>query len=150
MASAVSELGTTPRDPVTGLQHAVTDLCSIYATALGQLQSEADKLLQNDKVTAHDVASSSETMAHGFGTQVVQAHRSIDHLAMELEHAHRTEEEQLRVLAELQARHVAVTEELRAETVAAEAVHTRVCEQLDGLVDGILETNAAHRVANTI
>ena len=132
------------------MQHAVTDLCDVYKNALGLLLVESDKLLLDNGADAAVVASSSTSVAHDHAAQVVQAHREVERLAMELEQVHRPEQEQMRVLTQLQARHAAVTEELRAETAAAEVVHKQMHQDLDTLLGGILDVNAGHRAANTL
>ena len=75
----------------------VTELCALYTSALGNLQNEADRLLQGDS------ASTLDPMADTFAEQVVSKHREFERLAAELERAYRPEAEQLRVLAELQS-----------------------------------------------
>ena len=141
---------TVPRDGITRLQHAVTDVCDVYKNALGLLLVESDRLLVGNGADAATVASSSVAVAHDRATQVVLAHRELERLATELDQVHRPEEEQMSKLEELQARHAAVTEELRLETEAAEAVHARVHSSLESLLDGILEVNAGHRAANAL
>lgn len=138
--------GSTPRDPVTRLQHEVSGLCALYTDALGNLLNEADKQLQGPPAAAD--SSEVETIGARFAEQVVQAHRELERQATELEHAYRPEAEQLRVLNALQARHAQVTAELRAETEAAEVAHARLSANLETLLDGVLEVNATHRAAN--
>jgi hypothetical protein len=129
---------TEPRDPVTALQLQVADLCGLYTDALGSLQNEADKLL------LPGAPPSVDPPAVAFAEKVVQAHREFERLATQLESAHRPEDEQLRVLSELQAQHGAVTSELRAEVDRAEAVRTQLHVDLEELLDGVL-ANATNR-----
>ena len=141
MAREAAPGASTPRDAVTRLQLEVTGLCGLYTDALGNLLNEAER-------PAADTSGGIESMATRFAEQVVQAHRELERQATELERAYRPEAEQLRVLTELQARHAQITRELRAETEAAEAVHARLSANLETLLDGVLEINATHRVAN--
>lgn len=135
----------TPRDPITGLQLATSELCALYASALSGVQDEADKHWQQESAAP---SASLDSTADDFVAKIVQAHREFEQLAAELERAHRPESEQLRVLAELQEQHAEVTRELRSETVAAEAIHASLHATLETLLDGIHSINAQHRVAN--
>ena len=63
--------GSTPRDPVTRLQHEVSGLCALYTDALGNLLNEADKQLQGPPAAAD--SSEVETIGARFAAQVVQA-----------------------------------------------------------------------------
>ena len=139
-SSAARPPASTPRDPITQLQIELSDLCALYVSTLGNVQNEADKILHKQNATADEI----EPMTTDYASQIVRAHREIERLASELEGAYRPEAEQMRVLADLQARHAAVTSELRAETAAAEAVQARLSENLDSLLDGIISINASH------
>ena len=139
-----------PRDAVTELQLIVSSMSALYANAVEGIQAEADICgpWNNTPRTVGEAAAVIDPMAETFAEQIAQAHRDFDRLASELEQAHRPEAEQLRELAQLQERHATVTEELRRETEAAEAVHARLHANLETLLDGVHEINAGHRVAN--
>ena len=103
-ASAAS----THLDLPTRLQLGVSELCGLYVDVLGNLQNAAEERAPDIEQRAADLAS-----------QVVEAHRCVDELAAELGQAHRSEEQQMRRLRELEDEGSAVTQQLRSQTEAA-------------------------------
>lgn len=134
---------STPRDGVTGLQLAVSDMCALYASAVGEVQNEADKQWQQAATSG-----AVEPIADDFASRIVQAHREFERLVTELESSYRPESEQLRVLNELRERDATMTRELRQQTESAEVVREKLQSQLDILLDGVQEVHTSHRVAN--
>lgn len=134
-----------PRDPISRLQCAVSDVCGLYKDALGNLQNKSDELLHFGRFEERN--SALDEMATSLADDILALHRRIEREAQVLQQNHRPEDEQMRKLQELQEEHIAVTEELRQETVAAKRVHGELRADLDKLIDGVIEVNSTHRKA---
>ena len=84
-------------------------------------------------------------MAENWAQEIVAAHHEIERQTDELERAHRTEEQQLQKLQQLQHQHTVVTQVLRDETERAESAYADLRRDIDTLIDGIHEVNSRHR-----
>ena len=143
-SAAAAVAANTPRDSITAMQMAITDMAGIYTSALGNLQNEAEQLMQplppkQSAKRSKQVADSLGLKVEDYAAQVLKAHREFERLASELQQSHRPEAEQLHELKELQAQHEAITEQLRSETATADAVHERIRTQFKSQLDALLE-----------
>lgn len=121
------------------------DVCGLYTQALANLQNQSEELLHLGAPAAamtSDLAARASKLAE----EIVSMHQNIEQQAQALEQQYRPEAEQLRVLHEAQQQHAAITEELRVETASAEKAQAALRRDLNGLLDGILEINAAHSI----
>jgi hypothetical protein len=135
-----------PRDAISQLQCSVMDVCGLYTQALASLQNQSEELLHHG-APASLITSNLDARATKLAEEIMSTHQSIDQQAQALEQQYRPEAEQLRVLHEAQQQHAAVTEVLRVETATAQKAQAALRRDLDGLLDGILEINAAHRTS---
>ena len=121
------------------------DVCGLYTQALANLQNQSEELLHLG-APASAMTSDLDARAAKLAEEIVSMHHTIEQQAQALEQQYRPEAEQLRVLHEAQQQHAAVTEELRVETASAERAQAALRRDLNGLLDGILEINAAHSI----
>ena len=135
-----------PRDAISQLQCSVMDVYGLYTQALASLQNQSEELLHHG-APASLITSNLDARATKLAEEIMSTHQSIDQQAQALEQQYRPEAEQLRVLHEAQQQHAAVTEVLRVETATAQKAQAALRRDLDGLLDGILEINAAHRTS---
>ena len=110
MAQSAAQMSATSThlDLPSRLQLSVSDLSGMYVNVLGNLQNAAE-------TRAPDI----EQMASELASQVVEAHRYVDELAAELGRTHRSENEQLLRIRELQEEGAMVTQALRLQTEVA-------------------------------
>lgn len=112
-------------DRATALQVKVSELAGVYTNALGNLQNEAGR----------PDGGNVEGMARDLARELVQVHRDVETLIDQLAQEHCTEAAQLAKLETLQAQHAEVTQQLRAETQAAESVRSDVRQRLSALLE---------------
>ena len=132
-----------PRDGVSKLQVAVTDLAGVYLDALKDVQNEVERMHQANELGTG--TNSLTELTSLLADRVIGLHEVIDQQAATLEASYRSEAQQLRALQDLDAQHTAVTTELRSQVEAAEVLQDDVRRRLDSLIDGIQELNASHR-----
>ena len=82
-----------PRDPISRLQCAVSDVCGLYKDALGNLQNKSDELLHFGRFEERN--SALDEMATSLADDILALHRRIEREAQVLQQNHRPEDEQI-------------------------------------------------------